>query len=86
MYEIAVKIALTEETCQYAHTKFNFSDGFVNNLIDLNCEVAAPPMPVPRREHDYVNDVVMNSNRDVFDMREYHPVSLLCWSVLNSKS
>ncbi|PSN41290.1 SHC-transforming protein 1 [Blattella germanica] len=46
-------------------------DGVTSNLIDLNCEVAAPPMPLPRREHDYVNDVVVNSNRDVFDMQPF---------------
>jgi hypothetical protein len=33
-------------------------------------------MPLPRREHEYVNDIVINSNRDVFDMREYHSASL----------
>lgn len=41
-------------------------DSVTSNLIDLNCEVAAPPMPLPRREHDYVN-----SNRDVFDMQPF---------------
>ena len=46
--------------------KILITDSVTSNLIDLNCEVAAPPMPLPRREHDYVN-----SNRDVFDMREY---------------
>ncbi|PNF36933.1 SHC-transforming protein 1 [Cryptotermes secundus] len=46
-------------------------DGFTSNLIDLNCEVAPPPMPVPRREHDYVNDMVMSSSRDVFDMQPF---------------
>lgn len=68
--------------CSSAHTKFHFSDGFTSNLIDLNCEVAPPPMPVPRREHDYVNDMVMSSNRDVFDMREYHHASLGCWLIV----
>jgi hypothetical protein len=29
-------------------------------------------MPLPRREHEYVNDMVISNNRDVFDMREYH--------------
>jgi hypothetical protein len=48
------------------------SDGVSSNLIDLNCEVAPPPMPLPRRDHEYVNDIVINNNRDVFDMREYH--------------
>jgi hypothetical protein len=43
-----------------------------SNLIDLNCEVAPPPMPLLKREHDYVNDMVINSSRDVFDMRECH--------------
>jgi hypothetical protein len=51
------------------------SDGVTSNLIDLNCEVAPPPMPLPRREHDYVNDMVISNNRDVFDMREYHSAS-----------
>ncbi|XP_063239404.1 SHC-transforming protein 1 [Bacillus rossius redtenbacheri] len=44
-----------------------------SNLIDLNCE-AAPPPPIltapPRREHDYVNDIIVN-NRDVFDMQPF---------------
>ena len=53
------------------------SDGVSSNLIDLNCEVAPPPMPLPRREHDYVNDIVINNNRDVFDMREYHTASFV---------
>ncbi|XP_069700957.1 SHC-transforming protein 1 [Periplaneta americana] len=46
-------------------------DNITSNLIDLNCEVAPPPMPLPRREHDYVNDIVINSNRDVFDMQPF---------------
>ncbi|XP_066991916.2 SHC-transforming protein 1 isoform X2 [Anabrus simplex] len=46
-------------------------EGVTSNLIDLNCEVAPPPpMPAPRREHDYVNDIVIGGNRDVFDMHE----------------
>ncbi|KDR18487.1 SHC-transforming protein 1 [Zootermopsis nevadensis] len=46
-------------------------DGVTSNLIDLNCEVAPPPMPLPRREHDYVNDMVVSSSRDVFDMQPF---------------
>nr|CAD7266141.1 unnamed protein product [Timema shepardi] len=44
-------------------------DAVSSNLIDLNCEVA-PPVPAPRREHDYVNDIVIN-NKDVFDMQPF---------------
>jgi len=47
-------------------------DGVSSNLIDLNCEVAPPPMPLPRREHEYVNDIVINNNRDVFDMQPFN--------------
>ncbi|XP_066991913.2 SHC-transforming protein 1 isoform X1 [Anabrus simplex] len=47
-------------------------EGVTSNLIDLNCEVAPPPpMPAPRREHDYVNDIVIGGNRDVFDMQPF---------------
>lgn len=42
-----------------------------SNLIDLNCEAPPPPVPAPRREHDYVNDIVINNNRDVFDMQPF---------------
>lgn len=42
-----------------------------SNLIDLSTEVAPPPLVAPRREHDYVNDVVLNNNRDVFDMQPF---------------
>lgn len=41
------------------------------NLIDLNCDIVAPPP----RPHDYVNDIVVNNSRsprDVFDMRMYY--------------
>lgn len=47
------------------------------NLIDLNIEV--PPPPMPRPEHNYVNDIVMSEARDrlnsvqprdIFDMRK----------------
>jgi hypothetical protein len=55
-----------------AEKKLYFPDGMSSNLIDLNCEVAPPPMPLLKREHDYVNDMVINSSRDVFDMRECH--------------
>uniref|UniRef100_A0A1B6K175 SHC-transforming protein 1 n=1 Tax=Homalodisca liturata TaxID=320908 RepID=A0A1B6K175_9HEMI len=40
------------------------------NLIDLNCDIIGPP----HRPHDYVNDIVINSNRsprDVFDMQPF---------------
>lgn len=50
-----------------------FLDGMPSNLIDLNAEpVNPPPVPLPRREHDYVNDMVLplSSGRDVFDMRK----------------
>ncbi|GFG28811.1 hypothetical protein Cfor_03033 [Coptotermes formosanus] len=46
--------------------------GVTSNLIDLNCEVAPPPMPLPRREHEYVNDMVISNNRDVFDMQPFN--------------
>ena len=61
----------------YLHAKLHVSDGVTSNLIDLNCEVAPPPMPLPRREHEYVNDIVISNNRDVFDMREYHSASFV---------
>jgi hypothetical protein len=68
------QIGKTDVCCSFlsAVTFLHFSDGVTSNLIDLNCEVVLPPMPLPRREHDYVNDIVGNSSRDVFDMREYH--------------
>lgn len=49
------------------------------NLIDLNSEV--PPPPMPRPEHNYVNDVVMSEARDrlnsvqprdIFDMQPFN--------------
>lgn len=62
----------TDVRCSFlsVDTELHFADGVTSNLIDLNCEVAPPPMPLPRREHDYVNDMVISSSRDVFDMRE----------------
>ena len=49
------------------------------NLIDLNSEV--PPPPMPRPEHNYVNDIVMSEvrdranatqPRDIFDMQPFN--------------
>ncbi|XP_065225681.1 SHC-transforming protein 1-like isoform X1 [Planococcus citri] len=45
------------------------------NLIDLNCEVVAPP-PSQSRIHEYINDIVLNDPktsqpRDVFDMQPF---------------
>lgn len=49
------------------------------NLIDLNIEV--PPPPMPRPEHNYVNDIVMSEARDrlnsvqprdIFDMQPFN--------------
>jgi len=64
----------------YIYAEVHVSDGVSSNLIDLNCEVAPLPMPLPRREHEYVNDIVINKNRDVFDMREYRGASFVTTS------
>lgn len=66
--------ALRREQTATTERNINRDHSIVSsNLIDLNCEAPPPPVPAPRREHDYVNDIVLPmNNRDVFDMQPFN--------------